>query len=921
MGKFDNVKLEELLNKCGIIFGITDIVYFCQNEDIIKKYIDLYKENSNNLKVIKNFLIENENEIDKEKLLFCLYLNYSHNLDIIRAKIKMFSKGSKEYNLYIKEEKLQSEFMNKVGNMLRSLDIYIIKPTLEEERMDSTIYSSRELILNRKKSGKRNFERLNEIDNEISEEGNGSIHLLQALILSDLKFILPDEQVGLELRECILTNAVYRKGEYTSNQLSYFRENDYNRFLDIIDNIEPEYFLPELREELIKNIRFIDFDRMLLLIAYRYEEYLEDEGDLKNSSTVIKVIIDYLKDKIKDKNVCFNLKIEKRVTFKPKEVKYSYKDLEKFSDRFIGESYITKREIDNTKQALKIGEISINDIDTYLMRFIDFEPEEFEEIMHYSDENFACIVESFNFNEEKILNKFKEHPESISINIILYLHEDKRITINTIIELYSEGLISKEFVKELSGKSDIFLELGLTQINQHYNELKKQREPDENDLNKLDKEIELFKLLNLEDKTEEELQELSDSVMYEIAEYFEDEQDIMFYYEKGLITLQTVSEWGGEFIILKLYDESKISFEDIDKSNISIEIKRAVFSKKITAKIEEYETEELLEIIYKGYLSEEDILSIYKLAILNETYAEEMLNRGIITVPTYIEIISITKEKLEEQANTKISEVISMDIRSFSLNIVEDEMEESNLAIGHIPESKKENREKTKNSNDNSSYRVNVKDSETLIDPNIRWEFLKALRCKLPKDKDLINDDPNNPFHNYEFFVIEGKDDNDIEKDSIVIGERFFKDKEKEGDFATSNATYIWQYKDYLVTRKIMKNEQGKNKRAVLKETSGVIYVANHRPGSWAVSLLYKIAQAKAGVSFEKYKGTDKGATKVLEQLEKLYTHEELSKILDLAKIIDDDQKVIREDGREVGIIYDVIQEDKRIVGHNGDER
>lgn len=920
MGKFDDVKLEELFNRVGNILGIVDIIYFCKDEKIMQQYIDLYKDKSNNFKVIKDFLIDNEEKIDKEKLVFCIYLNYSQNLKLLRDRISRVSKYSEEYIQYIREEKLQSEFMNKAAKMLRSLDVYILK-TSPDERMNSTIYSSRELILNRKKSGTKNLKRLNQIDNEISEEGNGSIHILKALILSDLKFILPDEQVGIDLREAVLTNAVCRKGEYTFKQLMNLKSHDYNQFLDILENIEAQYFIPELREELIRNIRFVDLDRMLLLIAYRYEEYLESGEVSEDNYVIINTIIDYLKERIEDENTCFDLELEKRVTFKPNKVKYSYKDLEQFSKRFIGDGYIKKVEIDNTKQALKTGKIYLNDIDTYLIRFIDFEPEEFESIMHYSDENFACVVEKFNLVEEKILNKFKEYPESISINIILYLMESKRITMNTIIELYSEGLISKEFIKEVSDKRDTSLELSLTEINQHYITLKKQREPDKKDLDKLDKEIELFKLLNYDDKTEDELQELSDSVMYEIAEYFEEEQDIMFYYEKGLITLQTVAEWSGEQIIEELFNQSKISFEDIDKSNISIEIKRAILSKKIIARLEEYETEELLETIYKGYLSEKHILDIYKLAILNETYADEMLNKGVITVPTYIDIISISKEKLEEQANTKISEVISMDVRSFSLNIVEDEMEDSNFAIGHIPDSKKENREKRQDLDDTSDYRISAKEYETLIDPNIRWEFLKALRCKLPKDRDLVNDDPNNPFHNYEFFVIEGKDDEDIEKDTIIIGERFFKDKEKEGDFATSNATYIWQYKDYLVTRKILNSDQKKNKRTALKETDGVIYVANHRPGSWAVSLLYKIAQAKAGESFEKYKGTDKGATKVIEQLEKLYTPEELSRILDLAKIIDDDQKVIREDGQEIGIVYDVIYEDKRIVSHNGDER
>ena len=130
-----------------------------------------------------------------------------------------------------------------------------------------------------------------------------------------------------------------------------------------------------------------------------------------------------------------------------------------------------------------------------------------------------------------------------------------------------------------------------------------------------------------------------------------------------------------------------------------------------------------------------------------------------------------------------------------------------------------------------------MRTSETLIDPNVRWEFLKALKCKFPRDKDINNQDPNNPFYNYEFYVIEN-DSDEAEKDSIVIAERFFKDRYSEDEYATSNATYIWQYKDYLIAQRMLTSEQKKNKKA---DKEHIVHVLRAGESMYSVSQKYGI--------------------------------------------------------------------------------
>lgn len=921
MSKIDKMPLKEIVKGMSVILNQRDIGYFFDDQIIIEELENLYIAGDSRTLVEK--LYEYENKLDKEKFIFSLYLNFKTNLEKItcrinQIKINIIPQNIGEYDRLLKEEELHIKSMKRISELGKYTDVYNVEYVAQGFE-EVEIISSKEIFCKQRFSDKKKLERWNEIDNELGLNGDGSEFILQFLLLTDLGVLFPDKKIGYIIRLEILDNALVSSGKYTFEELEQIRKEDYLKYEEIVQKTQPSEFLNEFREKIIKHIRFIDIDELLLLAGYRIEEFLENYVINENDVEVGINVIKYIKEKVADRRIKINAKIEDKDTMDEKQIKYSYSDLEECTKRFINGSYIKKIDILKIRQKVLTGDTSLEDIDGTMFNFLNLTKIELEDIMQYSLINFIYGVHILNLSESTIVDKLICFPNLISLELINYLYDEKNIGIAAIIKLYNEKLIDPEFFKEFSEENDISSEISIQKIQEIYLRIKENKESKEDEIIELDTIIEFYKTLNLEGKSEDEIEEESNDIMYQLAENFE-EEDILFYYEKGLITLQTVAEWGGESIIEKLYDERKITFEDLDNSNIPIQIKKSILGRSIIENVEEYEIDKLLEYIYKGYLSEENIIRIYELAILNETYAEEMLNRGVISVPTYLRITSIKKEILEKQAETKISEVISMDVRSFSLNLVEDEMEESNISIECIPGSKKENREKVQDDY-NNNYNVSTRTYETLIDPNIRWEFLKALRCKLPKDKDLVNDDPNNPFHNYEFFVIEGKDDKDIEKDSIVIGERFFKDKEKEGDFATSNATYVWQYKDYLVARRILKNEKEINKRAVLKETEGVVYVANHRPGSWAVSLLYKIAQAKAGESFEKYKGTDKGATKVIEQLEKLYTPEELNRILDLAKIIDDEQKVIREDGKEIGIVYDVISEDRRIVNHNGDER
>lgn len=175
--------------------------------------------------------------------------------------------------------------------------------------------------------------------------------------------------------------------------------------------------------------------------------------------------------------------------------------------------------------------------------------------------------------------------------------------------------------------------------------------------------------------------------------------------------------------------------------------------------------------------------------------------------------------------------------------------------------------------------------NKTLIDPNIRYEFLKLLGAK---EADAIIEDENNAFYNYEFFVIPDLN-GELQANSVVIAERFFEDKESQDRFATSNATYFFQYKDLMVNSNLTKKE-------MTQDRDNIVFTANHRAGSWAISVLYRIAQTLAGDNLKQLKKGDERATVVIDNLLKIYSKEKLDQILDLAGRIDNTGEYIYEE-------------------------
>lgn len=866
MKQIDTISMEELLKKTNCILRKEDIILFCNDDETIRSFMNDFGNqfNSDNM---KKFLIEHEGVLDKRKLVFLLAMNYRENLSKLEELIKKDEENNdiKQYKEHYKQYLIQNKYKEEAEKLAKGVDVYLYSNVVEKEGIVDyvDVLSSKEWIDNKKNTGKKQKDRYDKINNAVKDK-NGFIYVIQSILLTDLADIIcSDPQFGAYIREAILNNVLVKKELATKEELDYLRQNDMQEYINIIDNVENSSIPFELSDMLEKHIKYIDIDKLLLTAAYRYEEALENNIMPKETIPTIKILIGIILDNIDKKSAHIEGKLQAKNNNELVDVSYKYSDANELFDRIQGEKYFSKEELNYTKTMILENQMSISTIPETTLFLYKFTKEQLMDIMVYSKDNFEYVSKILELDEETIisqLSKLNNEDKELVIN----LKRNGQISEKSIIDMFYKGKISAEFFKEFSEEISFSSEINLHTINELYNKIKNSKKENKEDTEKLNKQIELYKLLNVDGKNKEELEEHSNNLMYEIAENFDNQEDLLFYYRQGLITLNTVVDWSGEQLIDQLYQKSEITFQDLENLYSEQKISQSLIEKIILSN-KEIDYAELMAYIYLGYLSEEKIIDLYMQGKIFDVDLENITRQGKISVQRYAQAtLERTKEKLEENSKIKLELINIPNKKDIHGIIIKQEVDTTK----------------------DTSYQVSIGKNKILIDPIARYQYLDLLGAKEAK---AIIPDEDNAFYNYEFFVIPDSN-GELQANSVVIAERIWEDKEDQTKgLATENATYFFQYKDLMVNSNLSKKE-------MTKEREKVISTANHRIGSWAVSVLYRIAQTTKSSNLKEYKKGDERATVVIDELLKIYTDEQLGKILKMAGEIDDAQKYVLEE-------------------------
>lgn len=878
MKKLNKITLKELLDSTDLLMHLSDILYFCDDVETINEFVNSTRKNSDlNYKEIKDFLIKHENKINKQKLLLLIVKNYSDNIQLIDSILKDNTYKSKSNNsetleLIIQKQK-QEQNLNiakKIGKgMDESFAFYFYNTGTN--RYDINIIDSKELIDGIKINSSANLKRFKEINQDFMEsdkpETVGIEYLLQSIVLTDFNNIFPNEQIGDNMRTLLLENQILKNNVKTRKEIENLKSQNYDEYENLIENTEFHDILSDMKNLLEKYIKYVDIDKLLAISAYRFEESLENEFiSIENAPAIKEILNTIIKHTKNNKTLTLSLQ-DRKNSYDLKDIEYSLTDIINCINRFTDDSYIKKSQIEEYKNKINSEELTLFDLDPQYVK-ICFSPSELENIAKLNSQNLQYVSTILQWNKDKILNNIK-FQKNCPVELLKDFMTKKIIYPNDIISLYKDNIIDIEYIKNLKEYSNFSNEISASELISLYDNYNKNKS-EENNLINYTRYLDLYKEILLNDNPKE-TEKYSLNFMEQMIENYDKRHidthitQLEEFYKQGLLTLNTIIEWNDpsviETFLTDLYKENIIQLNDVKKivknGNLPFEyIKQLVWEENINY-------EERLKLLQEGWIPEEEIFKLYSKALIREDDLLKLSQKSIISKQKTLDIIN----------NTQLQ-----DLEKYS-NIV--------LVIGD--ELKKIKRDDSLYFNEEKNTSSKSSKPKLMIDPNEREALFSLLKAGKPNKVEISE---NSPFYNYEFYIIPDESGK-VNLNSVVIAERIYEEKEeniknlnKTIKYATDNATYFFKYKDLMVLSNYLKKDDA------IKETKNIIFKANHtlatdkRNGHWVASVIYGIAKTMLSSDLKEY-SKDNQRKIIVEKLSKVYTYDELEKILDKGSSID----------------------------------
>lgn len=767
MSKIKDMSMENILDRVGIVLGGVDDLYYFYNDDDRRKEIEnLRRKMNNDTHAIYDFLIEKSGKINKEKFLLVVIRNHIERIKFLDQKIKEINSASnlvinneekaklkKSLDNYIKDKKEKEENLKKLRKLGNDLDLTAIYYYFDEERQqyDIDLFDSEILIKGRRRSSSKQIDRFRKIDKHLKKINNqadyGMECICEKLVLTDLQKIFEKEEFGSTVRAKIIDNGLLDNKIVTRDEIENIRNTrEYDQIAEGID-FDNKIGI-ELREDIEKYIDYLDFDKLLLISACKIEDILEtgklEPKYFEGEKIILQCILDNLESNKKYQfKLQFNSNRDKN--YIDKTVVYSKENIEKCLKKFTKNSYITEKEIQETKDMIQKGSLNIADLADEKMNII-FSEEEINSLESISDNDLAYLSEKLNWNKQTILDKLSKNKRGCSKDIIEYFIELQKIEYNDVKNLYLNQTIDIDEFKEVCKNIDISKLINTDELIDYYNNSLEENN-NEQAKEKYNRYINLCNEYILTD--EEKANQFSEDLMESLVEGYDEKNKgayinkIEEFFEKKLISLDTLLEWNKEdqFIIKKtitdMYNNGVVKLETV-KDLIKSKVLGFEYLEELVA-TEGMNHDRIMEILNQGVIDEEIIFELFAKNIISKDDLINLANKDIINSEEVNKILGIKRDN-------KITDDQYILLISGAL-------------------------QKIKTTGGGRNRGAGPKYDKKVIDPDKRLQLFALLGARkyeaiLPK---------NSPFYNYEFFVIPGKDGD--YKNGIIIAEYMRKNQ------------------------------------------------------------------------------------------------------------------------------------------------
>ncbi len=618
MKKIENMNIQEIAEEIGLILVEGDLqCIFNYDEDVLSKLEEvirkekaknqLPKGNLSSRDIAKKLLLQFEDKVDKEALvLLTLYnlkrkienrrISADEEVEVLELRIKRAIQMIGNRNFTLLEPVYEEGYVTKVKIINSARLLQVIKSNKSLDELNAP--------------NKKQTERLQEIQRDIGWE-----NIVEPIYIEDIQQICTDEKIGKEIAEQVYWNSLQ---EYSIKHPE----------VDIKSLCEEEQMLDELALEIQKdkktkeyiiqaikqNFRYVDYNKLLLMVGYRSIEMLENDED----DSVISY--EYIGDKtikldkeqtvgiIRDTLRVIQKMLDKGVQIEVGEEKYSTQSLERDIKRFCKMRYIRKAEIEEAKTRLLEGKTTIVEEDEQVIGRIEFEEGNFTTLIQNSEDNLIFFIEEGIIEKQNVVAALMIRGEC-SLKLFSYINQRQILNYDEIIELFEEGIINGEVLSSIEDE-EILIRLKEHTKNKiiefYSNNVKEEDKISEDRMESFSKYQGLYKKLNINGKTGEEIADSS----FDLISSFEENltQDVLqSLYQFGIISLESAADWGVN--LKDMLSDNSIKPTDLKelytKGIISLD------SIKNVLRDENLSDEEKLDLIYSTFdgESKEEILA------------------------------------------------------------------------------------------------------------------------------------------------------------------------------------------------------------------------------------------------------------------------------------------------------------------------
>lgn len=555
MRKLSKMSIENIIMEVGLDIYKNQISCLLRDTNPLMKLDNSMEREATAEEMIK-FLIDNNNNVDKEKLVYIIAKNTKENMLEISNK----SLNVVEELQYQKSESYYQKCLKLLENVEVEFPVFQVEDGITRIKK---FWTMEDLENDKRKPQKKmpkdrrqkNLKKLNEIDKQIPLE---CFFMIGSL--SDLeKFVCYYKGNGPVFKNVVINNTSMLLVKFVAENEKKGRivEEGSEEF----ENKKYMLLLEQSKKVLLDHPEKFDIDKFLLISAYRAKDLLESDNELfeeerKNNIRIMQIAHEFIENPM--------LKVSGRIktlySSNYKQISYSMEMLKKDVEKIINEKYYSKAEISEEKRKILEGEIDLGKVGfPKYLNILDFSKKEKRELIEKNPKNIEYLTILGELEpeqvQESLINTEGFKFDSIFIDS---LYRNAVINKRDIIDLYMKNNMDLSNAVNMNEEHDLQPEITIEELMRYYEEMKQ----DEEKARAFDRYRLLFRELKIKGKSPEVRDEIAEQIAMKVCEADTEYKDFRNLYEVNLLPIKTLIEWNDDEIVYDLIENSSLKPRD-----------------------------------------------------------------------------------------------------------------------------------------------------------------------------------------------------------------------------------------------------------------------------------------------------------------------------------------------------------------------